>query len=155
MLANYISIDVGKWESYKRIISGQRVEARERLIPLPIFLVAEGLNVMLVKIIQMIFFDAYQFGKGEVKLFHIQYANDTIVVGKRSWKNIWAIKEILQLFELISDLKKNFNKSSLISLNILQSWLEKAAKFLNYKVDVASFKYLVLPVRCNHQKEGQ
>lgn len=94
-------------------------------------LVAEDFNLMMVKSSQMRLFDEYELGNGEMKVLYIQYTDDTIIVGKRSWKNIWEIKATLQLFELISGLKVNFHKSSLIGVNINISWLEEVADVLN------------------------
>lgn len=52
-----------------------------------------------------------------MKVSCIQYIDDTIVTGKRSWKNVWAIKKILQLIKLVSGLKVNFHKIYLIGIN--------------------------------------
>ncbi|XP_058775322.1 uncharacterized protein LOC131649585 [Vicia villosa] len=106
------------------------------LSPFLFLLATEGFHVMMVKSIQLKLFDEYKVGKDEVKVSHIQYADDTIIVGKKSWKNIWAIKANLQLFELISRLKVNFHKSSLIRVYIHRAWLEEADerwRFLNEK----------------------
>lgn len=69
-----------------------------------------------------------------------------IVVGKRNWKNILVIKEILQLFELVSELKVNIHKISHIGVNIHGSWLEEASKVLHCKVKSTSFTYLGLSI---------
>lgn len=62
------------------------------------------------------------------------------------------IKVNLHLFELVSELKVNFDKSSLFCINIKQYWLEEATNVLNYKVGITLFKYLGLPVGCNHRR---
>lgn len=59
---------------------------------------------------------------------------------------MWAIKALLQLFELISGMTINFHKSSLVGLNVSSQWMKEAALFLNYKTGSISFIYLGLPV---------
>ncbi|MCI20316.1 LINE-1 reverse transcriptase like, partial [Trifolium medium] len=76
--------------------------------PLSLFLfllAAEGFNLMMSKGVQLNLFEGYKVGTGDVNISHLQYADDTLIVGKKSWKNVRAIKANLQLFELISGLK--------------------------------------------------
>ncbi|MCI00811.1 transposon TX1 putative protein, partial [Trifolium medium] len=47
------------------------------------------------------------------------------------WANVFAMKAILQLFELIFGLKVNFHKSVLAGINVNDSWLKEAASALN------------------------
>lgn len=63
----------------------------------------------------------------------LQYADDTLFVGEASWENLWAIKSILRCFELVSEFKVNFHKSSLVGVNVEESFHESAALFLNCK----------------------
>lgn len=65
---------------------------------------------------------------------------------KRNWKNVWATKATLQLFELVSGLKVNFHKSSLIGINTSTEWLEEAAEVLNCHVGGIPFKYLGISI---------
>lgn len=62
------------------------------------------------------------------------------------------MKAVLRCFELVSGLKVNFHKSSLIGINIDESFLSSAAKFLNCRVGGIPFKYLGLPVGANPRK---
>jgi hypothetical protein len=65
-------------------------------------------------------FSAYKFDGGDECFSHLQYADDTLIIGRKGWGNIWIIKKILLLFELMSGLKVNFHKSLLIGINIHQ-----------------------------------
>lgn len=67
-------------------------------------------------------------------------------MGKRNLRDVWEIKETLQLFELVSGLKVNIHKISLIGVNNHQEWLERAASILIYKVGGLLLKYLGIPV---------
>nr|KYP58018.1 hypothetical protein KK1_004308 [Cajanus cajan] len=79
----------------------------------------------------------------------LQYANATIFVGEASWKNVWATKSVLQLFELVAGLKVNFHKSKLLGANIDLEILGPMANFLNCKVGHFSCSYLGLFIGAN------
>jgi len=49
---------------------------------------------------------------------HLQFADDTLLVGVRSWANVHALWVVLLLFEAMSGLKVNFYKSLLVGENI-------------------------------------
>jgi hypothetical protein len=76
----------------------------------------------------------------------LQFADDTLIVGEKSWANIRAIKAVLILFELISGLKVNFHKSMLVGVNIDDSWLVDASLVINCKIGHVPFIYLGLPI---------
>jgi hypothetical protein len=76
----------------------------------------------------------------------LQFADDTLIVGEKSWANIRAIKAVLILFELISGLKVNFHKSMLVGVNIGDSSLVDASLVINCKIGHVLFIYLGLPI---------
>lgn len=53
------------------------------------------------------------------------------------------------LFEIMSGLKVNYQKSSLVGVNINQRWLDEAARTLNSSIGSYMFKYLGLPIGSN------
>jgi len=106
----------------KELCVGRGLRQGDPLLPFLFLLAVEGLNLMLSKEVQMDLFEGYQFGIDGIRVSHLQYADETLLMGKKSWKNIWAIKSTLQLFELISRLKVNFHKSLLVGDNIHGSW---------------------------------
>lgn len=75
---------------------------------------------MMSKAGEMNFLEEIQFGDGGVVISHLEYEDDTMIVGEKSWKNLCAIKATLQLFELVSELKSNFFKSLVVGVNIQQ-----------------------------------
>jgi hypothetical protein len=77
---------------------------------------------------------------------HLQFADDTLLVGVKSWANVRAMKEVLLLFESISGLKVNFNKSMLFGVNVNDSWLHEAASVMRCKHGRLPFMYLGLPI---------
>ncbi|MCH97064.1 cysteine-rich receptor-like protein kinase, partial [Trifolium medium] len=62
------------------------------------------------------------------------FADDTLLLGTKSWANVRALRTVLVLFEMMSGLKVNFNKSMLVGVNIDDSWFRAAATALHCKV---------------------
>jgi len=77
---------------------------------------------------------------------HLQFADDTLLVGVKSWANVRALRAVLSLFAVMSGLKVNFHKSLLVGINITDSWLYEAASILNCKVGKVPFLYLGLSI---------
>ncbi|PNY01091.1 cysteine-rich receptor-like protein kinase, partial [Trifolium pratense] len=81
-----------------------------------------------------------------VSVSHLQFADDTLLLGVKSWANVRALRAVLVLFETMSGLKVNFNKSMLVGVNIPDSWLSEVASALCCKVGKIPFLYLGLPI---------
>jgi hypothetical protein len=122
------------------------------LAPFLFLLVAEGLGGLMKKAVGLSRFRGFRFGSNGVVVSHLQYADDTLCIGEPSIENLWMLKVILRGFELVSGLKVNFWKSSLMGINVSQNFIRLAATFLNCRVGVVPFKYLGLPVDANHQR---
>ncbi|GAU45519.1 hypothetical protein TSUD_186760 [Trifolium subterraneum] len=54
--------------------------------------------------------------------------------GVKNWANVRALRAVFVLFKTMSGLKVNFNKSSLVGVNIPDSWLCEAASALRYRL---------------------
>jgi len=92
-------------------------------------------------------FTGYKVGRDHaLNIFHLQFAYDTLIVGNKSWVNVRAMHAVLHLFEAMSGLKVNFQKSELVGVNVSRSWLFEAAIVLNCKVSSLPIMYLGLPV---------
>jgi len=83
---------------------------------------------------------------------HLQSADDTLLLGEKSWANVRALRAVLILFEAVSRLKVNFHKNTLVGVNISDSWLTKAATLLNCKMGKLPFIYLGLPIGGNPRR---
>lgn len=57
-------------------------------------------------------------GEAGFQISHLQLADNTLIVDEKYVHNVWAIKYILQLFEMILGLKVNFHKSQLLRVNV-------------------------------------
>ncbi|XP_039688540.1 uncharacterized protein [Medicago truncatula] len=93
---------------------------------------AEGLNVMMKALEEADLFSVYKVeANNHVSITHLQFVDDTLLIGERSWANIRALKALLILFEVTSGLKVNFHESMLVGVNIHDSWLAEAASPTN------------------------
>ncbi|MCI30863.1 RNA-directed DNA polymerase (Reverse transcriptase), partial [Trifolium medium] len=92
-------------------------------------------------------FTGYRIGDVDsISVSHLQFADDTLLLGVKSWANVRALRAVLVLFETMSGLKVNFHKSMLVGVNISDSWLGEAASALCCKVGKIPFLYLGLPI---------
>jgi len=123
------------------------------LSPFLFMLAAEGLNVMMKSMAQNNLFTGFGFGtSNHVVVSHLQFADDTLLLGEKSWANVRALRAVLSLFAEMSGLKVNLHKSLLVGINIADSWLNEAASILNCKVGKILFVYLGLPIGRDPQR---
>ena len=123
------------------------------LSPFLFLLAAEGFHVLMESLSANNLFTGYRVGSGITTVVsHLQFADDTLILGGKSWANIRAMRAILLLFEALSGLKVNFSKSFLVGVNVAPSWLAEAAMVLNCKVGSIPFVYLGLPIGGNARR---
>jgi hypothetical protein len=92
-------------------------------------------------------FVGYKVGAASsVSVTHLQFADDTLLIGTKSWANVRAMRAVLVLFEAMSGLKVNFNKSMLVGVNVSDSWLNEASSVLRCRVGKVPFVYLGLSI---------
>nr|KYP50529.1 Putative ribonuclease H protein At1g65750 family [Cajanus cajan] len=115
------------------------------LSPFLFLIAAEGLGGLVRSAVSKGLFKGIKVGDGpEISL--LQFADDTLLIGEATERNLWTLKAVLRCFELISGLKVNFHKSCLIGVKVDQDFLSTAAAFLNCKVGTLPFRYLGLYV---------
>jgi len=79
------------------------------LSPFLFLLAAEGLNVLMKALVEANVFTGYNVGgANSVVVSHLQFADDTLLLGNKSWANVRVLKAGLVLFEAMSGLKVNF-----------------------------------------------
>jgi mannosylglycoprotein endo-beta-mannosidase len=102
---------------------------------------------MMLVMVERNVFTRYKVGGHEsITVSHLQFADYTLLLGIKSWANVWALRAVLMLFELMSGLKVNFHKSMLVGVSIADSWLHEAAAALRCRVGKVPFLYLGLPI---------
>ncbi|GKV33811.1 hypothetical protein SLEP1_g42265 [Rubroshorea leprosula] len=87
-----------------------------------------------------------EIGKKGMTVSLLQFADDTIIMGRVDAENIRMVKGVLRWFELMSGLRINFNKSSIYGYNVSEGWLKGSAGMLRCGVGRAPFLYLGLPI---------
>jgi len=122
--------------------------------PLFLFLLAvEGFHMMMDSLINNNLFSGYKVGRERsLSVSHLQFADDTLILGEKSWANGRAMRVVLHLFAAMSRLKINFHKSELVGVNIGRSWLLEATIVLNCKMNTLPILYLGLLVG-GHQRQ--
>ena len=117
------------------------------LSPFLFLIAAEGLHVMMNSVMEQGMFEPYKVGThGDVVISHLQFADDTLLMGAKSLGNIRILKFLLRLFEFTYGLKVNFHKSMLYWINVSDSWLHEAASVMHCKHGRLPFLYLGLPI---------
>jgi hypothetical protein len=122
------------------------------LAPFLFLLVAEGFGGAMRRAEDLGMFKGFQIRNGGPSISHLQYADDTLCIGEASMDNLWTLKAILRGFEQASGLKVNFWKSSLMGVNVDNTFMEMANTFLNCIRGEIPFKYLGLPVGANPRR---
>jgi len=70
------------------------------LSPFLFLLAAEGFNVLMMSIIEAGLFCGYYVGhKNAICLSHLQFTDDTLFIGEKSWANVRSIRALLMIFE--------------------------------------------------------
>jgi len=102
---------------------------------------------MMSAAVEAALFKGYEVGStNSVVVSHLQFADDTLLLGVKSWANVRTLQAVLLLFEAMSGLKVNFLKSMLVGVNISDSWLAEATSTLHCKVGHVPFTYLGLSI---------
>jgi len=87
-----------------------------------------------------------------VVVSHLQFADDTLLLGVTSWANVRTLRVVMLLFEAMFGPKVNFNKSMLVGVNISESWMVEVAFILNCRVGKVPYLYLGLSIGCDPRR---
>jgi hypothetical protein len=102
-------------------------------------LAAEGFNILMKAMLEAQLFQGYGVGRvAEVRLTHLQFVDDTLIIGEKSWMNVGSMRAMLLLFEEISGL---IQKSMLTCVNVPDSWLAEATLVMNCRRGSLPFVY--------------
>ncbi|XP_058725579.1 uncharacterized protein LOC131596860 [Vicia villosa] len=118
------------------------------LSPFLFVIAMEALTTLIRNSVAVGGFKPFQFGIEE-GVDILQFADDTVIFGEASTANLWNLKVILRGFELISGLKVNFSKSSVMGVNVGDWILVAATNFLACKRGNSSFLFLGIMVGVN------
>lgn len=109
----------------------------------------QGLSCMLQRSCGLGLIEGLNFGNTGPALSHLQFADDTLIFSSASLSSLQNIKRILLCFELLSGLKVNFYKSSIIGVGIEDHVCCYSAQILRCKQEQLPITYLGLPIGAN------
>ncbi|XP_028093957.1 uncharacterized protein LOC114294055 [Camellia sinensis] len=98
------------------------------LSPFLFNLVAEGTNILMERAKDLGLVKGAVVGHSELKLSHLQFADDTIIFCEANWEEIIAIKRILRCFEVMFGLKINFHKCKVYGISVEDDLVKEFAK---------------------------
>lgn len=125
------------------------------LSPFLYLLIAEGLSLLVSRATETGLFEAAEIGNNRFKVPMLQYTDDTMFLGAASIENAFSMKRILRMFEMLSGLKVNFQKSSLIGVNVDRGIMEEMACILRCNNGEIPFSFFGIRVGINYRKVGE
>ncbi|XP_057774960.1 uncharacterized protein LOC130993941 [Salvia miltiorrhiza] len=87
-----------------------------------------------------------KIGKDKVPISHLQYADDTIFLLEADDRNVESVKKLLILFQFVSGLAVNFEKSSLLTVGVDEAVERRWAALLMCKIGSFPCNYLCTKV---------
>ncbi|GKV38927.1 hypothetical protein SLEP1_g46780 [Rubroshorea leprosula] len=129
----------------KEFEMGKGLRQGDPLSPFLVLMIAEGLQGLVQRAVKEGMLHGIEIGKKGLSVSLLQFADDTIIMGRADTENIRMVKDILKWFELMSGLRINFSKSSVFGYNVSEKWLKGSAGMLHCRVGKAHFLYLGLP----------
>ncbi|GKV17695.1 hypothetical protein SLEP1_g28164 [Rubroshorea leprosula] len=130
----------------EEFVMGRGLRQGDPLSPFLFLIVAEGLNGLVRRAETEGMLHGPAVGNKGLTISLLQFANDMVILGNADSENIFAVKTILRCFELMSRLRINFSKSSVVGYNVSERWIKGATSVLHCGVGETSFMYLGLPV---------
>ncbi|XP_028080046.1 uncharacterized protein LOC114281693 [Camellia sinensis] len=124
------------------------------LSPFLFNIVAEGLNILLERAKEVGLIRGVSAGPTELKITHLQFADDTIIFCEAEWEEVVAVKRILRCFEVMSGLKINFHKSKVCGVGVQDDIVQVFAKKLNCLSQKLPMSYLGLPLGTNPRRKA-
>ncbi|KAL8478393.1 hypothetical protein ACS0TY_030339 [Phlomoides rotata] len=94
-------------------------------------------------------------GKNRISVSHLQFADDTIFVGKATMENVVFLNRFLSNLEFVSGLRVNLNKNSLYGVNVGDGKLYDLAGVMGCEVGRIPFVYLGLKYPLKREKEDK
>jgi hypothetical protein len=75
----------------------------------------------------------------------LQYADDTILFSSAEFPHLVNLKHVIMWFEQISGMRVNFRKSELLTLNLDEVEIKRAASIISCPIGAFTIKYLGVP----------
>ncbi|XP_028069007.1 uncharacterized protein LOC114271593 [Camellia sinensis] len=124
------------------------------LSPFLFNIVAEGLNLLMSRAKEVGLIKGASIGPNDLRLSHLQFADDTIIFCEADVGEIIAIKRILRCFEVLSGLKINFHKNQVCGIGVQDDLVKVFANRLHCHSQKLPLKYLGLPLEANPRRKS-
>ncbi|GKB13346.1 putative RNA-directed DNA polymerase, eukaryota, reverse transcriptase zinc-binding domain protein [Tanacetum coccineum] len=119
------------------------------LSPFLFILAMEGLHALTCKAEELGLFTGATFGRYNMSISHLMYADDVIFLGEWSSTNANNLICMLRCFFLISGLKIHVHKSNVLGVCVSDEEVSDMANVIGCGVTKLPFKYLGFSVGCN------
>lgn len=78
----------------------------------------------------------------------LKYADDTLLIMEASQQQLFSLKAMIHIYDMVVGLKVNYTKSSIIPINVTPDKVKLLAGTLNYHIDSLPFTYLSSALHC-------
>ncbi|XP_039045435.1 uncharacterized protein LOC120185213 [Hibiscus syriacus] len=119
-------------------------------------LIGELLNLLLLKSLSSGLLYGLVIGrnKGSFNLSHLQFTYDLIIFYDASKMQILNVKRVLRVFEVMTGLQLNLNKSRLFGINTSENEVKEWVRAIGYSVGSLPSDYLGLPLGANRNSSS-
>ena len=116
------------------------------MAPFLFTLIMEGLHIAINRGIQSGVYKGIKVGNLEYPISHLFFADDAIYIGEWSLDNVLNLTNILRVFEKISGLKVNMDKSALFGVGVNSPTVQAVADTIGCKAEAFPATFLGIPV---------
>ena len=106
----------------------------------------EGLHAYTSKAEALGLFKGCTIGSNNLRISHLMYADDVVFVGEWSWANARNLISLLRCFFLVSGLRINIQKSSVLGIGVANDEVAFMANIIGCGASKLPLKYLGIPV---------
>ncbi|KAJ9535108.1 hypothetical protein OSB04_un001812 [Centaurea solstitialis] len=138
----------------KEFLMERGLRQGDPLSPFLFLLAGEVLQLMILNACNMGLFNGIRLVKSNRNISLLQFADDALIFGKWSRKNLVALTKILTCFYDVSGLRINLSKCNLFGIGVSDPVVKDMADKIRCQVSSLPFTYLGLPVGGNMKKKA-
>ncbi|RVW15154.1 Transposon TX1 uncharacterized 149 kDa protein [Vitis vinifera] len=143
-----LKIDFEKaYDHMKWVKASRGLRQGDPLSPFLFTLVADVLSRMLLRAEERNLLKGFRVGRNRTRASHLQFADYTIFFSNTRKEELHTLKSLLLVFEHISRLKVNLDKSIIYGINLDQNHISRLAELLECKTSGWPILYLGLSLK--------